>query len=89
MCSVQKSGGWSRLQISLHGSKKVKKDESYSRDIIMMDSGNTIHLFANINMIKNRLKAEIPMNLMNNAGSKIVSEVGEISGSGQKNSIQR
>ena len=55
----------------------------------MMDSGTTINLFGDTNMITNILKAEILVNFLTNAGSKIVDEVGEIPGAGQKNSIQR
>ena len=56
---------------------------SYLRESIMMDSGTTTNLFGNPNMITNRQKADIPMNLLTNAGSKIVDEVGEIPGAGQ------
>ena len=49
----------------------------------MMDSGTTINLFRNINMITNILKVEIRMNFLTNSGSKIVDEVGEIPGAGQ------
>ena len=49
----------------------------------MMDSGTTINLFEDRNMITNRLKADIPMNFLTNSGSKIVGEVGEIPGAGQ------
>ena len=50
--------------------------------MIMMGSSTTINLFGNPNMIKNRQKAEIPINFLTNAGSKIVDEVGEIPGAG-------
>ena len=50
----------------------------------MMDSGTTINLLGNPNMITNRIKLDIPINLLTNAGSKIAEEVGEITGSGQK-----
>ena len=49
----------------------------------MMESGTTINLFEDRNMITNRLKADIPINFLTNSGSKIVSEVGEIPGAGQ------
>ena len=49
----------------------------------MMDSGTTIKLFGNTNMIKNRQKSETPMNLMTNARSEVVDEVGEINGARQ------
>ena len=48
-----------------------------------MDSGTIIDLFGNPNMITNKQKAEIPMNFLTNAGSKILDEVEEIPGSGQ------
>ena len=43
-----------------------------------MDNGTTINLFGNPKTITNRLKEEIPMNFLNNAGSKIVDKVGYI-----------
>ena len=46
-----------------------------------MDSGTTINLFGNPNMITNRQRTEMPMNFMTNACLKIVYEVGEITGS--------
>ena len=49
----------------------------------MMDSGTTINLFGDTNMITNILKAEILVNFLTNAGSKIVDEVGEIHGAVQ------
>ena len=36
-----------------------------------MESGTTKNLFENTNMIKNRLKADMPMNFMTNSRSKI------------------
>ena len=48
--------------------------------IVMMNSGTTINLFADTKMITNRQKAEMPMNFLTNEGSKIVYEVGEIPG---------
>ena len=50
----------------------------------MMDSGTTINLFGNPNMLANRQKADILMNFLTNAGSKIVDELGEHPGAGQK-----
>ena len=81
--SSAKTSGCSRLQIILHGSKKVTKDGSYLREIIMTQSGTTINLFGNPNMIKNRQKADITIKFLTNAGSKIEDEVGEIIGAGQ------
>ena len=78
--SSAKTSGWSGLQISFHGRKQVTKDGSDLREMIMIDSGTTTNLFGNPNMITNRLKSKIPMNLLTNAGSKIVDKVGEISG---------
>ena len=40
-------------------------------------------------MITYRQKGEIPMHFMTNAGSKIVDEVGEITGAEQTNSAQK
>ena len=40
-----------------------------------MDSGTTINLFGNPNMITNRKKLEMPTNFLTNAGSKIVGEM--------------
>ena len=57
--------------------------------MIIMDNGIKTNLFGNPNMITNRQKADIPMNFLNNLGSKIVYEVGEIPGEGQNNSIHR
>ena len=74
--SITKTSVWRRLQISLHGSKQVKKYRSDLREIIMMDSGNIIYLFGNPNMIKIRQKEDMPMNFPTNTGSKIVDEVG-------------
>ena len=51
----------------------------------MIDSGTTINLFGNPNMITNRKKADIPMNFLTNSGPKIVDKLGEIPGAGQKN----
>ena len=51
--SSTKISGWSGSQISLNGSKQVTKYGSYLREMIMMDSGTTINLFVNPNMIKN------------------------------------
>ena len=48
-----------------------------------MNYDTTINLFVNSEMIRNRQKAEINMDLMNSAGSKIVDEVREITGAGQ------
>ena len=47
----------------------------------MMENGTTINLFGNPNIITNRGKSYIPMNFLTKAGSKIVDEVGEITGS--------
>ena len=66
--SNTKISGWSGLNISLHGRKQVTKYGSYLRDIIMMDSGTTTNMFENPNMIKNRQKADIPMNFRTNEG---------------------
>ena len=49
----------------------------------MMDSGTIINPFENPNMITNIYKADIPRNVLTNSGSKIVDEVGEITGEGQ------
>ena len=46
-------------------------------------------MFGYLNMITNIQRGELPMNFLTNEGSKIVDEVGEIPGAGQKNSIQR
>ena len=64
----------------------MKNDGSDLREIIMMNSGAKINPFGNLIMITNRQKAEIPMNFMINAGSKILDEIGEILVSGQKKS---
>ena len=58
--------GWGGLQISFHGSKQVTKGGSYLIEIIIRDSGTTINLFVNPNMITNRQKAEMPMNFLTN-----------------------
>ena len=79
----KKTRGWRGLKIIFHGSKQVTKDGSDLREMIMLDSGTTINLFGNTNMIKNRQKADIPTNVLTNAGSKIGDEVGEITGSGK------
>ena len=56
----------------------------------MMESGSTINLFLNRNMIKNRLNWRWTfLNFLTNSGSKIVHKVGEITGAGQINSIQK
>ena len=55
-------------------------------EIIIMDSGTTTNLFGNTRMITNREKAEITVDFLINTGSKIVDEVGEIPGAGQKKS---
>ena len=65
-----KTSGCCILQISLHGSKQVKKYGSDLREIIMMDSGTTINLFGNPKMITSRQKLYIPMNFLTNAGFK-------------------
>ena len=57
--------------------------------MIMMDSGTPINLFENKNMITDIQKAEMPMNFLTNEGSRIVDEVGGITGSKNKISIQR
>ena len=54
-----------------------------------MDSGTPINLFENKNMITDIQKAEMPMNFLTNEGSRIVDEVGGITGSKNKISIQR
>ena len=82
--SSVKTRVWIRLQMSFYGFKQVTKKRSHLREIMMMESGTTINLFENTNIITNRLKADIPMNFLTNPGSKIVSEVGQIPGSGQK-----
>ena len=69
--STTKTSGWSGLKIILHGRKQVTKYRSDLREMIMMDSGTKIILFGNPNMIKIRQKAEIPMNILTNAGSKL------------------
>ena len=74
--SSTKTSVQSGLKISLHGSKQGTKEGSYLREIIMMDSGTTINLFGNPKMITNRLKSEMPMNILTDAQSKIVDEVG-------------
>ena len=45
--------------------------------MIILYSGTTINLFGNPNMIKNRQKADIPMNFLTNAGSKIIYKIEE------------
>ena len=57
--------------------------------MIIMNSVTTINMFGNPKMITNRQKLEIPINLLINAGSKMVDEVGKIPRAGQTNSIQR
>ena len=58
------------------GENNLTKDGSDLRDIIIMNSGNTINLFGNPNMITNKqTKTDIPMNFLANSGSKIVDEV--------------
>ena len=69
-----KKNSWSGLQISLHGIKQVTKDGSYLIEMIMMDSGTTVNLFGNPNMITNRQKSEMRMNFLTNAWSKMVDE---------------
>ena len=51
--------------------------------MIIMYSVNTNNLFGNPNMITTRQKTKIPMNSLNNLGSKIADGVGEIPGSGK------
>ena len=58
--SSTKRSGWSALLISLHGLKKVTKDKSNLSKIILVDSGNTIDLFVNPNIIKNIKKCRLP-----------------------------
>ena len=53
-------------------------------EVIIMDYVTTLNLFGNPNIITNRKKSDILMNFLINAGSKMVDEVGEIPGSGQK-----
>ena len=62
----------------------MKKDGSYLREMVMMYSVITINFFVNSNMITNR-KAEIPMNFLTNARSKIVDKVRVIPVAGQEN----
>ena len=58
--SSMKTSGWSGLQISLHGSRKVTNEGSDLREMIIMDSGNTINLFGNPNVITNRQNRIFP-----------------------------
>ena len=67
----------------MHGRKQVTKDGSDLRNMIMMDSVTTINLFGDPNMIKNRKKADMPMNFLASAGLKIVDGVVENPGAGQ------
>ena len=64
--SSTKTSVWSGLQISLYGIKQATKDGSYLRAMIIIDSVTTINLFGNPNMITNRQKYEISMNLLTN-----------------------
>ena len=57
--------------------------------MIMMQSGTTINIFGNPNIIAKRQNLEMPMNLLTNAGSKTVEEVKEITGSGKQQPIWR
>ena len=76
--SSTKTSGWGGLKISSHRSKQVTKEDSYLIEMIMMDSGTTINIYGNPKIITSRQKADIPMNLLTNTGSKIVDEVGKI-----------
>ena len=82
--SSTKISGWSGLKLSLYGSKQVTKYVSHLREMIMMDSGTTINIFVNPNIVTNRQKVEITMNFLTNSGSKMVDEVGEITVLGQR-----
>ena len=55
----------------------------YLREMIMMQNETTINIFGNPNMIKERQKSEMLMNLLTNERSKTVYEVIEITESGQ------
>ena len=81
--SSTKISGWSGLKLSLYGSKQVTKYVSHLREMIMMDSGTTINIFVNPNIVTNRQKVEITMNFLTNSGTKIVDEIGETPGVGQ------
>ena len=67
----------------------MKKDGLDLKEIIVMNIGTILNFYGNPKMITDRLKADIPMNFMTNVGSKIVYEVGGITGAVQRNSIQR
>ena len=45
--SITKTSGCSRLKISFHGSKQVKKYGSDLGEMIIVDNGTTINLFVN------------------------------------------
>ena len=77
MCPVQKEASGADSQISLNGIKQVTKYGSNLREMIMMEIGNTIKFFGNLNMIRNRHKEETPMNFLTNAGYKILYEAGQ------------
>ena len=78
-----KTSSWIGLEISFNEIKQVTKYGSDLREMIMMDSGTTINIFTNPNIFTNRQKVEITMNFLTNSVSKIVDEVGEITGEGQ------
>ena len=52
--SGTKTSGCGGLKSSSHERKQVTKDGSYLIEMIMMDSGITINMFGNPNMITNR-----------------------------------
>ena len=59
--SSTKTSGWSVLQISLDGSKEVRKYGSDLKKMIVMGSGNKINLFGNPNITTNRQQFDMPM----------------------------
>ena len=58
--SSTKTNVWSGIKISLYGSRQVTKEGSDLIKMIIMDSGTTINMFGNPNIITNIQNRRFP-----------------------------
>ena len=73
--------GWSGYQrANVH--TQNQEDDDGMRDVIRLDSGTTISLFCNEDLVTNVPESKTIMNLATNAGSKLISEEATVNGFG-------
>ena len=69
-------------ELCLNGNEKLKTIQGKEENTVILDSGSTISLFKSRDLLTDIRKAPVKIELDTNAGSRLVDQVGEVSGVG-------